>query len=96
MNYTHLEHVVIAVVVQFVIVIFTGDWWIGAALGAGIFIGREHAQAEERYIAGTGVTRDVALVELDCLHPRWWSVDSILDLVAPAVAVCAVALLANW
>lgn len=94
MNQTNVEHAVVAVVIQFLTFAATGDLWLGAALGAGIFIGREHAQAENRYMAATGLGRDDSFPELACLHPRWWSRDSALDLLAPLVAVCAVALLA--
>ncbi len=41
-----LEHALIALVVQAAIGLLTGNWWAGAALSAGVFIGREHAQAE--------------------------------------------------
>lgn len=95
MNQTNLEHAVVAVIVQVVVFVATGDWWLGAALGAGLFLGREHAQAENRYMAATGHTYDDSFPELACFSPRWWSRDAVLDFVAPAAAVCAVALLAT-
>lgn len=94
MNASHIEHIVVAVLAQIAVAAVTGNWWTGAALGAGIFIGREHAQAELRVMAA-GFSRDDTFVELVCLNPRWWNRDAVLDLLAPAIAVCALAYLAN-
>ena len=93
MNPSHIEHIVVAVLVQIMTAAITGNWWIGAALGAGIFLGREHAQAELRVMA-SGLKRDDTFIELVCLHPRWWDRDSVLDWLAPLVAVCGLAYLA--
>ena len=50
MNRTNIEHLIYALLMQAVLGLLTGNWWIGAAFGAAWFIGREHAQAEYRYI----------------------------------------------
>jgi hypothetical protein len=48
-----LEHSVIALALQAIIGLVTGDWWMGAAAGSLLFVGREHAQAEYRNIEHT-------------------------------------------
>lgn len=62
-----------------------GEPLAGAALGAGIFIGREHAQAEYRWISrcGRGFRR---------LMPWWggfdyrvWKVADLLDILTPMI-----------
>ena len=41
---TNLQHLAIAITLQIVIGAATGNWWVGAALASGVFVGREHAQ----------------------------------------------------
>ena len=95
MNITHLEHAAIALVMQVVISLLTGNWWIGAAFGAAFFLGREHAQAEERYIESNGGHRYHTPVapEWAVINLRWWDRDALLDWITPTTAVVAVALL---
>lgn len=90
---TPIEHAVAAVAVQSGWALAMGDLWAGAALGIAIFVGREHAQAEYRYIHANGGNRYATPLpaELACLHPRWWSKDSVLDVVVPASACLALA-----
>lgn len=84
MNRTHFEHIAYALIFQIAIVFITGNWWVGAAFGAAFFLGREHAQAERR--SGD---------EFHALLPKYWNLDSVLDFVAPAVAVVGVAMFAK-
>lgn len=95
---TPVEHAVIAVVVQTAWALLTGDWWAGAAIGTAIFIGREHAQAEYRYVDANGGKRYETPLppEIGCLRSRYWDVGSILDVVAPAVACVGVAAVVSW
>lgn len=95
MNTSHFEHTAIALVMQAVIGLLTGNWWIGAAFGAAFFIGREHAQAEERYIEANGGIRYHTPVapEWAVFHLKWWNRDALLDWITPTTAVVAVALL---
>ena len=51
---TNLQHLAIAIALQCFVGLVTGNWWAGAALSAGIFAGREHAQAEYRWIEQVG------------------------------------------
>ena len=86
---TPVEHAIVAAAAQAGWGLATGDWWAGAALGIALFIGREHAQAEHRYIAAHGGSRAATPrpAEIGCLRPRYWSLGSVLDIVIPA-AVC--------
>lgn len=49
-----LEHALVALAIQAAIGLVTRNWWAGAALAAGYFIGREVAQAEYRWIEQFG------------------------------------------
>ena len=58
MNQTHLEHLVIAIVLQACVGLLTGDWLAGSLFGAGIFVGREHAdEIADRVAARIGDDR---------------------------------------
>lgn len=96
MNKTHFEHIVYAVLMQIPFLLL-GYAWIGAAFAIGFFVGREHAQAEERYIkANGGVRANTKLPpEFGALQPKLWNVDSVLDFVAPAVCVVLIAIAAS-
>lgn len=94
MNQSHFEHIGYALVFQSLIGFITGDWWAGAAFGASFFIGREHAQAENRYIAANGGWRyrTPQPPELGALRASSWDLDSLLDWIAPSVAVLVIPL----
>jgi len=51
---TNLEHLLISLCLQAAIGFATGNWWAGAAVCAALWIGREQAQAEYRWIAQFG------------------------------------------
>lgn len=95
MNLSHLTHAIVAMIVQLSVALITGDWLAGATAGVALFIGREHAQAEHRYIAANGGKRyETPLpAEVGALLPASWSRDSVLDWVAPAVVVVATAIM---
>ena len=94
MNRTNWEHLGYALVMQAALGVLTGDWWLGAAVGAAWFLGREHAQSEYRYIHLNGGDRYVTprIPEIAAFDYRLWSLDSVLDFVFPVVGVMAVAL----
>ena len=98
MNATHFEHVAIALVMQAVIGLLTGNWWTGAAFGAAFFMGREHAQAEERYIKANGGHRYTTpqTPEWAVFNLTWWNSDSLLDWIVPTLTVVAVAAAFQW
>ncbi len=54
MNWTNLEHTIGALIVQISVGLLTGDWLVGGVGGAAFFIGREHTQAEYRWISAFG------------------------------------------
>lgn len=84
---TPIEHAFTAVAVQGGWAFATGDWIAGGVMGVLLFVGREHAQAEQRYLkAGIGSLPP----ELGCLHPRYWDIGSVLDVAVPAAACIAI------
>jgi len=91
----HLTHSLIALAIQSVIALVSGDWWTGAAAGASYFWGREYAQAEYRNIEHNYGGRRANMPFWGGLEARAWTLKGILDFVLPTVAVTALALLAD-
>lgn len=91
----HLTHSLIALAIQSIIALVSGDWWTGAAAGASYFWGREYAQAEYRNIEHNYGGRRANMPFWGGLEARAWTLKGILDFVLPTVAVSAVALLAD-
>lgn len=86
-----IQHTIIAVALQLICAWFTSDWWLGAAIGAAFYIGREHAQAEYRIIY-THYGHKRANAPWWCgFDRRAWTVKGLMDWIAPAAAVCALA-----
>ena len=93
MNLTSFEHAAFAVAIQIAIGLLSGDWWAGAAAGAFFFVGREHAQAEYRYISAFGGGRRINMPWWGGFDRRVWTkLDAWLDWLVPCVAVLGVAL----
>jgi hypothetical protein len=102
-NHTHAEHAFVAVLHQVVIVAIFGWWWLipsvwaGAALGAGVFFGREHAQAERRVLRHLGfntlkeASKHGYSVSLMSHNLKYWDQDSLLDQYVPMFCVVLVA-----
>ena len=90
---SHLARPVIALVLQAIIGLATGDWWIGAAAGSFFFVGREHAQAEYRNIKHTygGLRRNMPW--WGGMERRAWTTKGLLDFILPSIACVAVAAL---
>ena len=91
MNRTHLEHTIIALVIQLALWPVLGPWGAGATACA-VFLGREIAQHEYKLALARGWVwgqrKPVAWHE-----GLWhgWSRDSILDVLTPIVVCTAVA-----
>lgn len=86
------EHLLIAVAVQAVLGWLTGNWWIGAALMSGVLMGREHAQAEYKWIEHYGQGRRANLPWWGWADPRVWDVHSwFWNLSLPIAAVLLMA-----
>lgn len=86
MNKTHLEHSVFALIMMIPFVLL-GIPAAGAAFSIAFFLGREHAQAEERYIKANGGKRanTPKPAEFGCLNKKYWGTDSLLDFIAPTL-----------
>jgi hypothetical protein len=92
----HLAHPVIALVLQAIIGIASGDWWAGAAAGSFYFIGREYAQAEYRNIEHNygGFRRNMPY--FGGLESRAWTIKGLLDFILPSLVCVFVAWLRSW
>ena len=89
---TNLEHLLIALAVQAVLGFATGNWWAGAALMSGVLMGREHAQAEYKWIEHYGQGRRANLPRWGWLDRRVWDVHSwFWNLSLPIAAVLLMA-----
>lgn len=84
-------HAVIAVVIQGFFGFLTGNWVIGGLLAVGIFIGREHAQAEYRWIEHFGGGKRANMPWYGGFDLRVWSAKSLADFLLPAIAVAILA-----
>jgi len=92
----HLQHPVIALVLQAVIGLVSGDWWTGAAAGIFYFVGREYAQAEYRNIEQNYHGRRNLMPYFGGLEPRAWTLKGLLDFILPSLACVFVAWLRSW
>jgi hypothetical protein len=92
----HLAHPVIALVLQAIIGVISGNWWVGAAAGSFYFVGREYAQAEYRNIEQNygGFRRNMPY--WGGFEPRAWTMKGLTDFIYPSTAVVIVALLKSW
>lgn len=81
MNKSNFEHLIVALIIQAIVAMLTGDWWLGAAFASGIYIGREHAQRE--YEIGNPLN----LVGYEALDFWRWCRDAQLDLLFPLTGV---------
>ncbi len=90
-----ISHPFIALAIQSVIALASGDWWTGAAAGASYFWGREYAQAEYRNIEHNYGGLRANMPFWGGLEARAWTLKGITDFVYPTAAVVAVALIAK-
>lgn len=88
-----LEHTLIALLIQVAVGLTTRNWWAGAALACGYFIGRELAQAEYRWIETYGHGLRANAPWWAAFDARVWrTVDQIADFVGPVIATGTLAL----
>lgn len=85
MNKTHIEHLVIALVIQALVLIATGSLWFGFVFVFGLFLGREHAQREYK------IGDPSKLKGYEALDFFRWSTDAKLDFLVPVVGTLALA-----
>lgn len=86
MNQTNFEHAGYALLMQLGIWAVSGSWLAGACFAIAFFLGREHAQFQNKYNAG----------DFASFNFFKWSLDAKLDLLFPAIVVsvvCAVTFL---
>ena len=82
-----VEHTIVALAIQIAIGLTTRNWWAGALLASGYFIGRELAQAEYRWIEqfGEGLRANAPIWA--AFDPKVWPrADQVADIVGPIVA----------
>lgn len=85
MNKTHLEHLIITLVLQLVLWPLLGIWGAGA-FAIGIFLGREISQHETSGGGANAVNWHYGIT-------HHWTLDSILDVAVPLAAALALATL---
>ena len=94
MDRTILEHTIIALICT-LIGFLLGNIIAGAAFGAALFIGREHAQAEYRWIDTLGHGRRDLLPWYGGFSLSAWGWSSLFDWLVPAVVVACLAVLVS-
>lgn len=87
MDLTPLLHAAIALAAQAVVGLLTGDWLAGGVLVCFWWFGREHAQAEYRWISAVGTGKRAAMPWWGGFDPRAWNMPSVLDWALPMDAV---------
>lgn len=95
MDFTPLEHILIALAIQAAFGFGLRNWLAGWCAGAFLFIGREHAQAEYFYIEhfANGVRADAPI--FFGFYAKSWGIGNLLDFVLPVVACGLVYLIAT-
>jgi len=95
MNASNFAHAALALLVQAVIGLLTGNWWAGAAFGAAFYAGREVAQYETDRLKYFGkrasLGSDGGMPWYEGFKITEWGTDARFDLAVPVIAVCAVA-----
>jgi hypothetical protein len=91
----YIQHSVIAVIMQIVIGIVSGNWWAGAAAGSFYFVGREYAQAEYRNIEQNYEGSRANMPWYGGMELRAWTLKGVTDFVFPAIVVAIIAVMAK-
>lgn len=86
MDATPFMHAAISLVIQALVGLLTGNWWLGGMLACTWFVAREHTQAEYRWIEKYGQGKRANMPDWAGFDYRVWNVPSLLDFIAPAVA----------
>jgi hypothetical protein len=82
-----VEHALVALAIQIAVGLLTRNWWAGAALACGYFIGREISQAEYRWIEHFGAGLRGNLPWWGAFDPRAWPrADQLADVIGPVAA----------
>ena len=86
MDATPLLHAAFSLIIQALVGLLTGNWWLGGLLACTWWIAREHTQAEYRWIEKYGQGKRANMPEWAGFDYRVWNVSSLLDFIAPVVA----------
>jgi hypothetical protein len=87
-----VEHALVALAIQIAIGLWTRNWWAGAALACGYFIGREMAQAEYRWIEQFGGGLRANMPWWGAFDARVWPrADQLADIAGPLLATLTLA-----
>lgn len=89
-------HVPVAIFAQLIFGLLAGDWWTPAAAMSALFIGREHAQAEYRWIERYGLGLRANMPWYGGFQPRVWTIKSLYDCLLPAAATLTLAALVTY
>lgn len=88
-----LNHTLIALLIQFSLGFLFNQWLMGAMVATALFLGREHAQAEYRWIEKYGAGKRENLSFWDTFDSRVWDTDSFFwDLLLPVITTILVSL----
>lgn len=95
MDATPFMHAAISLVIQALVGLLTGNWWLGGLVACTWWVAREHTQAEYRYLKHASLKRsDVKWLEFKVLVSKSaWSKDSVMDFAIPAVVTTVTYLL---
>lgn len=80
MNISNLMHIIIAITLQAIVGIISGDWLAGGLFASGLYFGREHAQREYK------IGDPSKLKGYEALDFFNWSTDAKLDLLGPVIS----------
>lgn len=86
MDKTPLIHAAISLVIQALVGLLTGNWWLGGLVACTWWVAREHTQAEYRWIEKYGQGKRANMPDWAGFDYREWNVPSLLDFIAPVVA----------
>jgi len=78
-------HALITIAIQAAIGHLTGNWLVGGLFAAGFYTGREHAQAEYRWIERFGGGRRANMPWWGGFDRRVWNAKSVSDFALPIV-----------
>lgn len=81
-----MTHAFVTVAVQIALGLLTGNWWVGGVAAAAVYAGREHAQAEYRWIESWGSGHRINMPWYGGFQPRSWNKKSIKDVIYPVFA----------
>ena len=81
-------HALITLLLQVIIGLTTGNWWIGASFAL-FYMGREHAQAEYRWIERYGQGKRANMPWWGGFDPKVWNLKSLTDWLLPCLTAIA-------